>query len=245
MYAISGNHDHATKNLIGNEAVSALSHLAQAFPDNFFLIDNGVAEVEIGVYVCGIPYYEYKKHFDDMLDECVEGLKDLPEDSEKYLMIHQTSKGMIPALAEYEADPEDPRYDNFNHVFAGHIHIHKELSPGFVSVGSPIHKDASDVGYTKGFLVMDLSKPSDGFKRVPLVGYPEFVRQGSDGAENASDGDYVIESPARLARPESLDTDTLENFNVDLPDVEILTNYWNEVDGEDKDLLETGLKFIK
>jgi DNA repair exonuclease SbcCD nuclease subunit len=64
--AISGNHDHASANLLHSPAETSLTHLNTIF-DNFILIDNDSHTLEIGLQVHGIPYYEYADDYHTQL----------------------------------------------------------------------------------------------------------------------------------------------------------------------------------
>ena len=64
IYAITGNHDQSTKNLLENPSISALTHIS-AICKNFVVIDNKHYEIEDGILLHGIPYYEYKEHFNE------------------------------------------------------------------------------------------------------------------------------------------------------------------------------------
>lgn len=238
---ISGNHDYATKNLWHSPAVTALTHI-EATSNNFHLIDNGVYQIG-ETSVVGIPYYEMVEDFGLALDNAVEHTKDLK--GKKVLMIHQTPKGIGNAMIKADTDPYDVRYDNFDYVYCGHIHKRQDLNDKFTVIGSPIHRDLGDVGESKGFLVINLDKPEKGYKFIELTGYPHFVQimEGEERSDIDEVGAYVVEKPniAQISTAKSMNAD---RFNTGLTPKELLKNYWEEVNGKDKELLEVGLEFL-
>lgn len=252
MFAISGNHDQATKNLYGKPAVSALTHLHTIFPDNFIIMDGGVLEIGGGLLVAGVPYYEYAEHYTKRLQEvteAVEGIKKtnsvvLGAEVKAYLMVHQTPNGIGNSMIPYEADSTDPIYDVYEHIFCGHIHSHQQLMPRFTVVGSPIHRDLADAGLTKGFLVMNLYKPEKGYIFQPLLGFPEFreIYEGDEIGEE-DDNNFIVVKP-RLDSIKLTETANVAQFNASLESAVLVTNYWQEVDGKDKELLKMGLTFV-
>lgn len=136
--AISGNHDHATKNTLDHKAISALEHLNYVFT-NFILLDNTSIIIE-GQEIVGVPYYKHKEHFQDAISK-------INNPSDKILLMHQTNiAGVIPG------DFSTPDVAKFKFVFNGHIHKHERLSQNVVNVGSPLYRDHGDKG-DKGYLV--------------------------------------------------------------------------------------------
>ncbi len=245
IYAISGNHDHSTKNLIGKEAVSALKHIHSIVPHTFRLIDDQTVEILDGVYLHGIPYYEYPEHFDIKLSEAHLIVNEMPDAEFKYLMIHQTPKGLGNAMIPYDCNPVDDRFAGYSHVFCGHIHARQNLASNFTLVGSPIHRDLGDAGQKKGFLVMNLLKPEKGYVFRYLADYPEFVERFEDEVteQDLVSGDFISTKP-RIDAVQLAEVAQVENFNTSLKDAELLKNYWKEVDGKDEELLKVGLNFL-
>lgn len=246
IIAISGNHDHSTKNLFDKPAETALQHIAAIIPDTFILIDNDVYEGE-GFTVSGIPYYEYPEHFDKALSMSKSSAEERGFPNEKnYLLIHQTPKGLDNAMIPFDCNPADPRFGFFDHTFCGHIHKRKEILSNFTIVGSPIHRDMSDVGQTKGFYVMNLLKPEKGLKFCPLAGYPEFVEVFEEEMteELEESGNFVMVKP-RMESFASTSIEEIENFDTNLGAEDLIRNYWQSVDGKDEELLSIGLNFLK
>lgn len=233
--AISGNHDHATKNLIDKPAITALTHLSEVFRDKFLLIDNMRYSIP-GVDVIGIPYYEYKEHFKKRLEDSIECLGDKirPE----ILMIHQTPKHSNPFIP-YDTDPEDPIYERFDYVLCGHIHKREDITENFSLIGSPLHRDLSDEGQEKGFLVFDTDNLKAGYKFIHLKKYPVYKTSSNP---NPDDTDYVI--PIIDIEEEEDQSFETKKFTVSNSHSDLVKNYWESVGGGDKQLLELGLKFI-
>lgn len=235
--AISGNHDYGSKNLFGKEPISALTHLVEVFPDNFILIDNGFIEYD-DVTIYGIPYYEYSEHYDQALRKLCE--ESVDDKKHKILLIHQTPDGISNTSFAFDTDPNDPLYDNFDMIFCGHIHERQKLTPKFLVVGSPIHRDQGDIGEDKGFTYYGSDIDTLGF-HILNDKYPTFERV--ETLEDVDPNNYNILAQT-VVEVENSDNINVEEFNTDLKPTELLTNYWSEVDGEDKDLLNVGLSFL-
>lgn len=238
--AITGNHDLATKNLVSSPGESALSHLQTVFPENFKLIDNATLDTGAGVSIHGIPYYEYKEDFEAALKEAVKSA-DANQDGVNILMVHQTPDKLGNDLIPCDLEVDDPRFQRFDYVYCGHIHNRAQLSDNFLLVGNPQHKDASDEGKEKGFILTDLEFPND-WRLVSTKGrYPEYVSVDvGDVPEGGTD--YFMEKPAPIESKED-DLDTTK-FNTSLEDSSIVRSYWEEVDGKDEDRLKIGLKLL-
>lgn len=247
IVAITGNHDQATKNLIDDEAVSALEHLATVFERRFILIDN--QSVKMGdCVVTGIPYYEYPEHFKAKLSELSVVNEQFKEEGlNTLLLVHQTPTGLGNPNIPVDTDVNDPLYDPFDFVLCGHIHERQHIIDKFLIVGSPLHRDLGDEGQDKGFIVMDLDNLSEGFKFISLKGrYPEFVRVkvGIGEEPEPDDFNYVVPDIIVEELPNVDDVST-EDFGSDLKAETLLKNYWEAVDGKNEKLLEVGLKLVK
>lgn len=195
--AISGNHDHSSKNTSEHSAITALTHLNNVFGD-FMLIDDTYWSMGNGIRVYGTPYYSHSKDFE---------LAKPGVDSSgiQLLLIHQTPKHsneMIP----YDCDAED--FEDFDFVFCGHIHKHERVTDNFVIVGSPLHRDLGDEGQDKGFLVFDTDVMD--YERV-ILNYPKFQRVTSDNFCQASN-DYLIEVQEQIHVKES-DIQLSDSYN--------------------------------
>lgn len=242
FYAITGNHDQNQKNLLDKPTISAIKHLATFFPDNYFILDNDVAEVAEGVYVAGIPYYEYAEHFQTKLMEITDKVRAL--EGMKYLLIHQTPAGIGNELIPTECTPEDALFEEYDRVFCGHIHKRQDLTDTFHIVGSPIHRDMSDVGEQKGFYVMNLYNAKKKF--VYLQNYPEFSVKYEDevGEEDYTREDTFLVVKPRFETAQAISDVNVEDFSTNLEASQLVQNYWKEVDGKDEELLNIGLTFI-
>lgn len=252
FYAITGNHDQSSKSLLEAPAISALDHLCVIFPTRFKTLDNKIVGLKDGVILAGVPYFEYKEHFAKRLEEVVQGVANLKQEClesgtvpKAYLLVHQTAKGIGNDFIPYDTDPLDPIYEIFDHVYCGHIHGRKEITPKFTNAGSPIHRDAGDIGEKKGFYVRNLQKPENGHNFVYLRGFPEFVATDSTHAtEISAAGNYAVVSIDE-ASPLFAAKANVEDFNTSLDNKDLLINYWKEVDGSNEELLKIGLSFIK
>lgn len=255
FYAITGNHDQNKKNLLERPADASNQYLASIFPKNFIIFDNETIEIEEGVFISGIPYYEHPEHYSKCLDATIcrmmkrdedAGGDDYTEFTKDYLFIHQTPHGLGNEMIPTDTNPKDERYEFFNHTFCGHIHTRQDLTDHFTIIGSPIHRDMGDVGENKGFIVMNLEKPENGYKFIELKGYPKFQQRFEDEEEYPDEEDnFVVVKPKVLKASTEVQMQEVEKFNTNLDNEELLRNYWEAVDGKDEALLETGLAFIK
>ena len=222
--AISGNHDHSSKNTLDRSAITSLTHLSELF-ENFILLDNKSMEVVANnktVTVYGIPYYSHKEHFIEKVPKLHPN-----NDGINLLMIHQTPKHsneMIP----HECTVDD--FQDFDFVFCGHIHKHESLSENFVIVGSPLHRDLGDEGQDKGFLIYDTL--TNTYDRV-LLDYPKFKR--SKVLVEDSD-DYVIPIV------DDVEDDSMEVISLNDSYDDMLRKYLEAVGKID--YLDTGLSLL-
>lgn len=189
---ISGNHDMATKNLPNNPAISSVHALAD-LADNINCIDLGDYLDPSGFVIAGVPYYPNPDDFSAMLSHVT---NNLPRDAEKrYLLMHQTVGFMD--LVPDDIDPEDPLFDSYDAVFNGHIHKGSQVTQKFYNVGSPIHRDAGDIGQDKSYLILDTD--TNEVERVYTTGYPVFrqIEEGEEIPEDWAD-DYVKIIPKQI-----------------------------------------------
>lgn len=240
--AISGNHDQGSKNLYHRPADTALTHLSEMF-DNFRLIDGGLPiQLEPGLAVHGIPYYEYPEHYALRLKEASELLPEIGE-QKNILMLHQTPKGIANDFIPFDTDPNDPLYAPFDLILCGHIHSRQQLNDKFFVVGSPLHRDREDEGEDKGFMVFDSEDWGFGFISLSKY-YPAFITlpQGAEAPPNA----YVNRLPnTDHIAVKSEGGAEITRFSVANSRAELVENFWLEVDGKDRELLEIGLSTLK
>lgn len=242
LIAISGNHDDAEKNLLDNPSESALDYLDYVFP-NFILLDHHphTFHTDGGTTIRGLRYYEHSEHFRTALEEAGK------EKNKKntILMMHQIVGSGLPI--EDDIEPTDPLFDSFSLVLNGHIHNCEQLTDKFINVGSPMHRDAGDIGKQKGFWIVDLDDPIEtiSFKDITSK-YPNFVHktQGEELTEEDKNN-YVIWIPASIADSVK-DQKLAEKFSTNLAPAEILKNYCAEVlpKEELKDKLNYGISLL-
>ena len=107
--------------------------------------------------------------------------------------------------------------------------------------GSPLHRDLSDEGQDKGVYVIDLETAAWVFLSLNDR-FPVFVSV-TEGDELDETNKYVVRKPAFAPLSEA-DVQVVENFSTDNKPAELLKNFWTEVDGKNKPLLEKGLSFL-
>lgn len=245
IIAISGNHDHASKNLINKPAITALTHLDSIF-ENFVLIDNRVEAIETEderIIFCGLPYYELPEDYHSVLKD-FNPLATQVECDAKILLTHQTPTGLNNPNIPTDTDVNDPLYDPYDIVLNGHIHAFQAITDKFINVGSPLHRDLGDEGVTKGFLVINTQNLPK-FKFISLKGkFPEFQTQKLKLGEKVEyDGfNYIVPSWTEETT-ENTDNVNVDEFGNDLTAETLLTNFWSK-QSNDKALLTTGLKLI-
>lgn len=255
FYVITGNHDQPRKNLPNAPAGSSTDYLASVFPDNFINFDNTVKQVTETAWIWGIPYYEHPEHYSKVLDDTVAlvqqrnddlGGDGITETVVDYLFIHQTPVGIGNKMIATDTDPTDERYGAFNHVYCGHIHKRMQLAENFTVIGSPIHRDFGDAGETKGFLVVNLDKPEKKAVFIPLEGYPTFQTRYEDEAPLELEAEnYVRVKPVLHISSSVEDVEDAAKFDTSLENEQIVTHYWEAVDGKDEELLKIGLSLLK
>lgn len=242
--AISGNHDFANKNLIDAPAVSALNHLNTIFKDNFHLIDNQCYTIEDRVKIFGIPYFEFPEHYIARLGETSSRAKIVDKEYIKILLTHQTIASGLPI--QDTINPDDDRFHIFDMVFNGHIHSGGQILPNFINVGSPMHRDAGDIGVRKGVWLLDLFSPRETavFKDT-TERFPQFiVKEAGSDINEWERKQYIMWAP-KIAQSERT-THIVENFNTSLSPEALMTNYCKAVLSKDelKRKLAIGLSLL-
>lgn len=191
LFYISGNHDHAVKNISqGPRLVTSLDSLGPLWHnvDHSRYTVGAISATKL-VDIYGISHYDDMNLFHAHLARVSE---EAPQNS--ILMIHQTPSGISNSNIPGEVDPHSPLFDKFSLVLCGHIHKHEQLTDKFWVVGSPLHHDLGDKGQKKGFLVYDTDTRT--MERI-LTNYPEF-RTKPAGEPDPDDFHYYVEIPSML-----------------------------------------------
>lgn len=224
MYAISGNHDHAFINTLDNPAINSLMQFDLIF-DNFHLIDDTVQMVELSdgtsIVIYGIPYYEYPDQFFSVLKERT----DKYEPGEIDILLMHQMMGMNGNIVQDHISPDHPIFKNFSLVLNGHIHEHSQLAPTVYNVGTPLHRDAGDIGHKKGFMIIDSVTKEVGFIDITDK-YPQYIQKYADEELTEWEADqYVITTP-RPFEVEGEDEQQIKaNFQVGRDHEEMLTSF--------------------
>lgn len=245
LYAITGNHDFEKKNLFVNlsaTANGALKHLSQIF-DNFRLLD-GLTTTQhgSGVTISGVPYYDYKEHFIQAVNDTRERLD--PNEF-NILLTHQTPSGLIDFPIESDTDPTND-YNGFDLVLNGHIHTRRQLTEKYFLIGSPLAQNFSDPLEERGFSIFTITDKSEFIQEFINLNYPKFItiREGEDTPDNYPN-DYVkvLPSFADIKLQTSL-TDTEIDFDLGVKAKDLVNNYGKFMELS-PDLLAVGLKFVE
>jgi DNA repair exonuclease SbcCD nuclease subunit len=192
-----------------------------------------------GNIIEGINYFEYPEHFIKSLEE-TPGI--IPTNGNRFLLMHQIVASGLPIEDHIQSD--DPLFNRFDMIFNGHIHKSQEISERFINVGSPLHRDASDIGQKKGIWILDLNDPVNTISFKDLTDmFPQYihVEEGVELDEWQSK-QYVIRTP-KLTPATAEDKAVVENFKTDLAPAEIMKNYCENV-GADKEMLNYGLHLL-
>ena len=152
--AIPGNHDFATKNTYSIPGISVMDAFevrpnGGLFP-SFVLLHPGSYSHEAGFTIVGVPYFEDPDNFWKTLEENVNRVQ---YKDNMYLLMHQ----MIWPENDFIQDDinwMDDRFKQFKWVLNGHVH-HPSMWGNFINVGSPMHRDASDIDGKKGIWLLD------------------------------------------------------------------------------------------
>lgn len=251
--AISGNHDQALSQsgkvslsaldtVKESRAVSGLYSFSTIF-DRFVLIDNDI--IDLGdCLVAGVPYYEHSQELNDAITSINERV--VRKEKKAFLMIHQTPSGLRGSYGNIpiDIDCDSELFECYDRVFCGHIHAKHDLGKVLVG-GSPIQSNFGDSSERKGFYAYNLSNNKSKF--IDLTDdYPKFIsiNEGEVVDEALEESSYVKVIPAIKAVTEE-ESERLEKYRVDNSAETLLRNYWEEVDGNDTSLLDTGLSFLK
>jgi DNA repair exonuclease SbcCD nuclease subunit len=244
--SISGNHDYATKNLIGSPAISAQETLAVVFHERFKLIDYerfklGQAESGQDIYLYGIPYFEYPEHFKTSL-EFVNDKLCTSENDLNILLMHQTVS-MTNGVVEDDIAPEHPLFDKYDYIFNGHVHQTKKITDKFFNIGSPKHRDAGDVDKDRGFYIFFFDEQG-GHEFISTNGkFPQY-RYKTIGDKIPEDqvNDYIIyQQPVEEVSKE--DSYLMESFSEAGSPSKVIEVYGKE-SKLDKQTIAYGIKLL-
>jgi len=152
--AIPGNHDFATQSTFSIPGITVMDAFGRGphggLFSNFVFLHNGTYSHEAEFSVIGIPYYEDPDNFWRSMDASMNRIQ-YPDNT--YLLMHQMiwpENGFI----QDDVNWEDDRFKQFKWVFNGHVH-HPSMFGNFINVGSPMHRDASDIDVAKGLWLLD------------------------------------------------------------------------------------------
>lgn len=173
IYAISGNHDLATKALFDPDyeldfryPKTALWSLHKAC-DNFTLMDNTKFAMNFGTTLWFAPYFNSGFDFNNYLDWILHRYQDSSM-TKNILVMHQTPQGNALNLP---ADVDMEGY-KFDWVLCGHIH--KPSQDGnLIVMGNPYQRDAGDFGQDKYIYLYDTQENE--WDTIKLA-YPEVAQ---------------------------------------------------------------------
>ncbi|KKN85453.1 hypothetical protein LCGC14_0277720, partial [marine sediment metagenome] len=113
--------------------------------------NQGVYSHEAEFTIVGVPYFEDPDNFWRALEALVPRAQ-YPENM--YLLMHQM---VWPENSFIQDDLNfiDDRLKPFKWIFNGHVHHPSMVCNNFINVGSPMHRDASDIAVAKGLWLLD------------------------------------------------------------------------------------------
>lgn len=240
MYGITGNHDLGEKAVLGSyENLTSWAWIMDSIFEGFICFDGSSVTVYEGTSSCnlvGIPYLEFKEDFSKALDIASEYGVTVPR---PILFIHQTPH--LPNLnIPMDTDPNDTRYDVFDHVFCGHIHKRMELNNKFTLIGTPIQHgfDEGGLHVKNGFIVYDTITKD---KVWINTDYPKFVEIKEGQAEPSNC--YIRVLPT-FKGSSAIAPAQREKFANTTKREDILKAYYDAEGEGDNDVLDVGLKII-
>lgn len=244
FYAISGNHDQVSKQLIDNDAETSLKYLDLAV-SNFHLVDNETVVnggfMEEGIDFHCIPCYEYPEHFYERLQQVVDNMD---ESKRNFLMCHVTA---VPEGLHFAGniDPEHELFKNFEFTLAGDIHTSHWHTDSFLMLGAPIHRHLGDYGVDMGFWIFDTEDPKENHKFISLNDHFPVYRKVKEGKEvpEEFENDFVVIEPN--VSDGDLDNADQKDFSNTESHASLVENYYHQVDGGDKEKLNVGLNLLK
>lgn len=225
FYALTGNHDLATRTFNYKEYISAIQHLDTVF-ENFICFDFKRVQVKQDfefVEIYGIPYLMDEESFSLALDNA-------PQTN--LLIIHNTPNEFM----EGEFSVFDGRFENYDYVFCGHIHEYRKYNSKFSTVGNPLHRDLSDINKEKLFLIYN--SESKEYKKISNKNkYPEFMY-----GEELNDGNFYISEKEKKSI--SINNEIVE-LEENIPIEKLIENYLQSINITDTELLNIGIKCVK
>jgi len=242
IIAVSGNHDQNTQSLFDSPGESALEYLTVIFP-NFILLDKAPHTyfTKNNNTIVGINYYEHSEHFRKVLEEV--GKNRMP--GKIHLLTHQTIGSGLPI--EDTIDPTDPLFDPFDFIYNAHIHSCEQVTDRFINIGSPMHRDAGDIGKKKGFWIVDLDDPVETISFVDITTkFPQFIyKTVGEELEEWEKDQYIIWQPDNVT-DNVTDKESTSKYRTDLSPQVIMQNYCDEVltEKEREEKLTYGLTLL-
>lgn len=216
IYAISGNHDQYSENILdldnglilGGTSLEFLHNLS----DNFELIDMQVRCFD-GICVIGVPFFRYSSDLNKVLDRFK---KKVTKGFKNILLLHNTPN----TITEFKDDFDIDKLSMFDLVLCGHIHTRKRLNKNSWLIGSPLMQSLKDPLEDRGFMVFDtddLSNPS-----FINLHYPKFRRE---------EVEFKMKAVGTV-------------FNNNVSRIDLISDFCRE-EGLDEVFLEVGKKYIK
>lgn len=251
--AIPGNHDFATKNTFENVGISIMdtfgpsTHFRGLF-DKFYLLnhmDGYTYSYNHGFSVVGVPFFEDADDFWAFLERA---LKDVKYPEHMYLLMHQMVWPENPIVQD-DINYLDPRLKDFKWIFNGHVHHGSMIGNNFINVGSPMHRDASDVGTKKGIWLLDSDEDLPGFFETTDRN-PQYIKKAyGEQLTEWEEQQYVVwYHPEDKKKKKDRVFDASKFDSQKVKPIELVQNFLNEqpkLDHPEDELLGVAVKYFE
>jgi len=247
--SISGNHDFATKNTFDVPGVSVMDAFAkdpnEGLFNNFILLDRGHYSHEDGFSVVGVPYFENPDDFWSCLESSSVNIQ-YPDNV--YLLIHTMVWPENPIVQD-DINYLDPRLKDFKWIFNGHVHHGSMIGNNFINVGSPMHRDASDVGTKKGIWLLDSDEDLPGFFETTDRN-PQYIKKAyGEQLTEWEEQQYVVwYHPEDKKKKKDRVFDASKFDSQKVKPIESVQNFLNEqpkLDHPEDELLDVAVKYFE
>lgn len=243
--AVAGNHDYSTQPELGKPAETSLDIFPELF-DRFILLDHTKPYLTIDQSnLYGVEFFYHSEEYYQAIRNI-----EVKNTYTNILITHATLTGVITSV-NGNIDPYFEGYDKFDYTLSGDIHQRKDFGK-VLMLGSPLHKDLSDLGDSKGIWHIQVDK-TNVMKREFITTdgmFPMFqrVEEGSD-ISKIPQKDFIVYVPRQLtiANIDGCDKvmESIDSFESSEKDNQMLSDYLETSNLNDKEnLLKVGSNYL-
>lgn len=261
LIAVAGNHDYATKTILGQTAQTSLDLFPIFFPNRFHLlshvprganqtyyehIDNN-GEV---FYIHGVEYFEFAEEYYEALRQVA-----IEQGAFNLLLTHATLLGFD--FMQGHVDPYHSAFERFDFGLSGDIHRRRDFGK-VMMLGSPMQQDYTDMGDEKGFYYFDFSLEGERERKFISTKHklPNFWRlgEGKDPFVEIPEFksiDYLTFIPkdlkdnSLLAISDSAKELEVSSFDTDTANSQLLEAYCLATSLSDPGLIDIGKSYLE